>query len=116
MALTTVQTLRCCDCKQEKLIRARGRCHPCYGRYYLSPEFEQIARQNPVRHSLSDVDGQARTATCRICGPVRVTAIKDYRGKTGYRCNTARARIKREGRARNAPSAGIRHATQEAAA
>ncbi len=90
----------CVDCRKDKLIRAQKRCSTCYGRYWMSPAFELIAPQNQRRHRLSNVDGTQRLADCNRCGQVRVTAIRDYRGKVGYRCNVARAEQKRRERSR----------------
>ncbi len=92
---------RCITCLQEREIRAQDRCTTCYGRYYYSPAFTLVARQNPVRHRLSEVNRETRTATCSICGPVGVTRVPDYRQREGWRCNTTRNRIKRNERARN---------------
>ncbi len=92
--------VRCCDCRKYTHLRARGRCSPCYGRFYHSRTFELLRPQSSQRHRLSAVDADARTGICSRCGPVRVTRCPDRHGRDSFRCNTTRNRQKRDLRAR----------------
>ncbi len=85
----------CDDCRKVTVIRARGRCSRCYGRYYTSGRFEVVCPQSRARHRLAEVDERLRTARCSICGPVKVTRCRD-----SFRCNTTRNAQKRALRAR----------------
>lgn len=43
-------------------------------------------------HVLSDIDTDARTATCRNCGPVPITRRTRQRGRVGWACAIAKRR------------------------
>ena len=68
-----------------KPVRARGFCVACYYRKLRSGEFTSGEPTEKFRHRLSDVDPDARTAICAVCGPTGVTP-RD--GGKRFRCRT----------------------------
>ncbi len=58
-------------------LHARGLCNPCYGRLWRSGGIQPLL---PIDiHSLSHVDKETATATCAICGPVKIRVRSDGR-------------------------------------
>lgn len=66
------------------VVYARGICSHHYGMAYRSADF--IAVYDPTFHRLSEIDTEAKTATCSICGPVR---IRVRSGGRSHQCRTA---------------------------
>ena len=80
---------------------SRGLCSPCYQKVRRRGRLEDYpATISTVRHSLSAVDVEARTATCSVCGPVRIRLRKSRKAHecmTVYRRSPANpARRRRE--------------------
>ena len=79
---------------------SRGLCSPCYQKVRRRGRLEDYpATISTVRHSLSAVDVEARTATCSVCGPVRIRVRKSRKAHecmTVYRRTPANpARVRR---------------------
>ena len=71
---------------------SRGLCPSCYQKIRRQGRLaEYPATASTARHSLSDVDVDARTATCSVCGPTRVRIRKT---RKTHECMTVRRRTK----------------------
>lgn len=73
----------------ERVAFARSLCAHHYGKEYRAGSLERLER--PGAHSLSNVDRNAGTADCAICGPTPIRVRRDGRG------NECKVKIK-EGR------------------
>ncbi len=64
---------------------ARGLCTRCYGKAYRAG---QLPPKQPKAgcHSLTEVDIEAKTAVCAICGPTRIRVRVGH----GHECRTVR--------------------------
>ena len=97
-------------CKEPGCTRARvarGWCQSHYGKRYraglIQPELPLTER-----HSLSEVDAEARRAVCAVCGPV---AIRLRTGGRASECMTVRRRNRGKGKKgrRASPEAARRY-------
>jgi hypothetical protein len=79
---------------------ARGLCSGHYQRHWTRgtlPSPQLVANGGEALHRLTDVNPEARTATCSVCGPVQM--IRVSRGKHGAECSTKRrSQRKKQGR------------------
>lgn len=89
----------CIRCREHRRIVARDRCNSCYTLFRCSPEFQPA--QSAARHRMSEVNPLARRGLCATCGPVTAILSVD-RGQPVWRCGAARAKQKRDARARRA--------------
>lgn len=62
-------------------------CQRCYGVAYRAGEIQPELKVGI--HSLTDIDIEAKTAVCAVCGPTR---IRVRGGKRGHECWTVRSR------------------------
>lgn len=79
------QTATCPEPGCGKPVRARGFCVACYYRKLRKGELVAGTPTEKFRHRLSNIDADARTATCAVCGP---TCITPRDGGTRFRCRT----------------------------
>lgn len=68
-------------------VTARGMCQRCYNVAYRAGEIQPELKVGI--HSLTDIDIEAKTAVCAICGPTR---IRVRGGKRGHECESKRGR------------------------
>lgn len=74
------------DCSESPA--ARGLCGKCYGKAWRRGCLPDHPTTKP-RHVVTDVDPEARTGTCTLCGPVKVT----YKSNRNYfQCQTVTAK------------------------
>ena len=71
----------------ERPLLCRGLCRSHYQRARAAGTIEMFP-DRPDWHRISDLDPQALTATCSVCGPVRVRVRS---GGRGAECETRRA-------------------------
>ena len=85
-------------CDAPVSIQARGLCARCYGRAYRAGELEPLPGSDRA-HRLTDVDKEARTAVCSVCGPttirMRSSSERGSECMTGRREQGARRRRRR---------------------
>jgi hypothetical protein len=80
-------------CQRARL--ARGLCQRCYGRGYRTGTLPEWQPERPY-HRLTQVDRDAATAVCVVCGPTRLYLQS---GQRGYQCITVRCATKARWRA-----------------
>lgn len=81
----------------EKQHEARGLCRPHYGRARREGQLPPVQLSIPTRpsHSLSNIDREAATATCSVCGP-RTPIRVGKPGLGGRKARGSECQIKRE--------------------
>lgn len=73
------------QCKCGASVEGRRTCMSCYGKLRAAGEIKPRAAQG--LHALTDVDYDAKTGVCSICGPTHV--YTRVRTRNGYRYPTA---------------------------
>jgi Recombination endonuclease VII len=88
---------------------ARGLCRSHYGR---ARREGQLPPKMP-RHSVSNVDAEARLADCAICGPQVPIRVETRKGTSGIRCRTPDKEAKRQAKAEGRSKSNSRPYTPE---
>lgn len=87
---TEARTGTCRECGPVKINKAGSYKGVCYWKCCRSDDkYLKAGTSRKPNHFLSSIDGEARTATCSLCGPVLVIKSGSYLGKPLWRCRLA---------------------------
>lgn len=87
----------CATAKCDRRVKARGLCERCYQIWHRSGTFQPALTFTAAPHRLTDVDVEAATGVCSVCGPtdVRIRKSKGHECMTVRRRSTAESNAKR---------------------